>query len=54
LLAWCVCGDFNDVRSEEERRGHLRVGRSDDFADFNKFIKEAMLTDLPLVRRQFT
>jgi hypothetical protein len=29
LLAWCVCGDFNDVRSEEERRGHLRVGRSD-------------------------
>jgi exonuclease III len=54
LLTWCVCGDFNDVRSEEERKGRLRMGRSDDFADFNKFIEDAMLNDLPLAGRHFT
>ncbi|PNY13834.1 cysteine-rich receptor-like protein kinase [Trifolium pratense] len=48
----CVCGDFNSIRSEEERKG--RGGRVVNFSPFNSFIEDAALSDLPLCGRRFT
>jgi hypothetical protein len=50
----CICGDFNVVRSLEERRStraHSSVG---DVDPFNKFIEDNLLVDLPLCGRMFT
>ncbi|OMO91306.1 reverse transcriptase [Corchorus capsularis] len=48
----CICGDFNVVKSEEERSGTL----SNDTAlgVFNDFIEDWALVDLPLVGSNFT
>jgi exonuclease III len=48
LSVWCVCGDFNVVRSEEKRRGNGRVVSHGDSIYFNNFIEESRLIDLPL------
>ncbi|GAU45885.1 hypothetical protein TSUD_401090, partial [Trifolium subterraneum] len=50
----CVCGDFNAVRCQEERRSS-RVGPSQaDHIPFNSFIEDNNLVDLPLGGRKFT
>ncbi|GKV19324.1 hypothetical protein SLEP1_g29604 [Rubroshorea leprosula] len=49
---WCIGGDFNAIRGMEEKRG-----RSYDAAEareFNKFIIEAGVEDIPLTGRKFT
>ncbi|GKV50356.1 hypothetical protein SLEP1_g57064 [Rubroshorea leprosula] len=48
----CIAGDFNSVRSAEERRG--RSEHSNYREDLNEFIELAGLVDLPLTRRKFT
>ena len=50
----CVCGDFNYVRSEEERRGRSVVFRQVDADNFNNFIDSSFLIDLPICGRLFT
>ena len=50
----CVCGDFNVVRSRDERRSVSGVGVSSDIAPFNLFIENNFLCDLPLRGRNFT
>lgn len=50
----CLCGDFNYVRSSEERcsvRGSLGI---EGYAPFNDFIVDNALIDLPLCGRKFT
>ncbi|XP_057415016.1 uncharacterized protein LOC130709903 [Lotus japonicus] len=53
---WCILGDFNSVRSSEERRGS--AADSDtyrrDTIEFNSFINNMELLDLPLVGKKFT
>ncbi|GAU49411.1 hypothetical protein TSUD_407260 [Trifolium subterraneum] len=50
----CVCGDFNAVRGQEERRSS-RVGpRQSDHLPFNCFIEDNNLVDLPLGGRKYT
>ncbi|GKV23714.1 hypothetical protein SLEP1_g33413 [Rubroshorea leprosula] len=49
---WCIAGDFNSVRSTEERRGRSEHSRYRE--DLNEFIENAGLVDLPLIRRKFT
>ncbi|GKV15232.1 hypothetical protein SLEP1_g26031 [Rubroshorea leprosula] len=49
---WCIAGDFNSVRSMEERRGRSEHSRYKE--DLNEFIENAGLVDLPLTRRKFT
>lgn len=34
----CICGDFNSVRSEDERRGRGVVARQAESVNFNNFI----------------
>jgi hypothetical protein len=50
----CLCGDFNSVRSIEERRGRGSSFRQHDSDIFNKFIDEGSLVDMPICGRVFT
>lgn len=49
----CVCGDFNAVRSREERKS-VSDSVVTDFGPFNSFIDDNVLIDLPLWGRRFT
>ncbi|PNX72998.1 cysteine-rich receptor-like protein kinase [Trifolium pratense] len=51
---WCILGDFNAIREESERRGISEQFRRGDMEDFDDFISEAELIDLPLHGRRFT
>ncbi|CAJ2674421.1 unnamed protein product [Trifolium pratense] len=50
----CVCGDFNAVRSVEERRSANDGYRPSDHIPFNRFIDDNTLIDLPLCGRKYT
>ncbi|XP_028107298.1 uncharacterized protein LOC114306285 [Camellia sinensis] len=49
---WCLVGDFNEIRSIGERRGCSR--RDKGMKEFNQFIDNLELIDLPMMGRQFT
>ncbi|GKV05101.1 hypothetical protein SLEP1_g17145 [Rubroshorea leprosula] len=49
---WCIGGDFNAIRSREEKRG--RHFNNTAMRDFNSFIDEAGLEDLPMTGKKFT
>ncbi|GKV24110.1 hypothetical protein SLEP1_g33762 [Rubroshorea leprosula] len=49
---WCLGGDFNAVQSTGERGGCK--GMSREMKEFDSFINESGLVDLPLVGRKFT
>lgn len=53
---WCLAGDFNAVRYAEERRGSAGVLSSHrrEMHDFNVFIANMDLVDIPLAGRKFT
>ncbi|KEH17204.1 endonuclease/exonuclease/phosphatase family protein [Medicago truncatula] len=53
-VAWCVLGDFNVVRSSEERRGRFENTFYVDYAPFNQFIDGNFLIDSPLCGHNFT
>jgi exonuclease III len=50
----CVCGDFNSVRSVEERKGRATFFRQGDADIFNSFIHDSLLIDLPICGRLFS
>ncbi|PNX71795.1 cysteine-rich receptor-like protein kinase, partial [Trifolium pratense] len=50
----CVCGDFNAVRSVDERLSVRDGYRSSDHFSFNRFINDNTLIDLPLCGRKYT
>ncbi|XP_068483401.1 uncharacterized protein [Phaseolus vulgaris] len=51
---WCLCGDFNAVRSRSERKG-IREGSdySSEIIGFNNFIDANLLLDLPIVGKNY-
>ncbi|GLT66339.1 hypothetical protein SLA2020_387070 [Shorea laevis] len=49
---WLVAGDFNAVRSLQEKKG--KTGEKVDMGEFNDFIETAGLVDVRLVNRCFT
>jgi hypothetical protein len=54
---WCVVGDFNSVRTREEKRGLGAVtlpSNGADFNVFNNFIAGMELVEIPLFGRTFT
>ena len=53
-LNLCVWGDFNSVRSIEERKGRGTVFRQGDADSFNQFIQDSFLIDLPICGRLYT
>jgi len=44
----CICGDFNVVRNDEERRSIRNGNMSATYNSFNFFIEDNLLVDLPL------
>ncbi|CAJ2627870.1 unnamed protein product [Trifolium pratense] len=50
----CICGDFNAVRSLDERRSANEGYRPSDHTPFNRFIDDNTLIDLPLCGRKYT
>ncbi|XP_068504216.1 uncharacterized protein [Phaseolus vulgaris] len=52
---WGLCGDFNAVRSEGERKG-IRGGSSkkSEIIGFNSFIERNLLFEIPIVGKKYT
>jgi len=54
-MAWCLCGDFNVVRREDERKGIRRnSSQKKEIIDFNNFIETNSLVELPRIGKHFT
>ncbi|GKV37516.1 hypothetical protein SLEP1_g45542 [Rubroshorea leprosula] len=49
---WCVVGDFNAVRKVKEKIGSGRL--TTEMGEFDNFIRDSGLIDIPLVGRKFT
>ncbi|GKV38004.1 hypothetical protein SLEP1_g45962 [Rubroshorea leprosula] len=49
---WCLGGDFNAIRSLQERKGGKSARR--EVKEFEQFIVNNSLTDLPLLGRKYT
>ncbi|KAL7169037.1 hypothetical protein ACSBR2_034129 [Camellia fascicularis] len=49
---WCVGGDFNEIKFLPERKGCSRRERR--MKNFNEFVDQMELYDLPMLGRQFT
>ncbi|GKV49867.1 hypothetical protein SLEP1_g56592 [Rubroshorea leprosula] len=49
---WCLMGDFNTTRSQQEKSGDR--GFTTGMRVFNEFIRDLELVDLPLIGRKFT
>ncbi|GKV11964.1 hypothetical protein SLEP1_g23173 [Rubroshorea leprosula] len=49
---WCLMGDFNCTRKLNERAG--ANGASRGMRDFDNFVRETELVDLPLIGRKYT
>jgi len=53
--AWCVFGDFNSIRRQEERKSLISVSDYNrEINEFNAFIEKSELVDIPMVGRKFT
>ena len=53
--AWCIIGDFNCIRRQEERKSLVSCSDySREIKGFNDFIESSELVDIPLVGRKFT
>lgn len=50
--AWCIFGDFNAVRFEEERFSCQFYDM--EVVDFNHFISTAQLVEIPLGGKRYT
>lgn len=51
---WCVCGDFNAVKCDYERRGIGGRSQVQEQNDFRIFIEDLSLVDLPVLGNRFT
>lgn len=51
---WCFLGDFNAVKSPEERKGVTDSSSRREMEEFQDFINKAALCDLPLIGRKYT
>ena len=52
---WCFLGDFNSIRSQEERIGSSkRIVGTNDISDFNDWIYEMELQEIKCIGCRFT
>ncbi|XP_028122358.1 uncharacterized protein LOC114319532 [Camellia sinensis] len=49
---WCLCGDFNEIKSIGERKGCIR--RDKGMREFIDFIDKCEVQDMPLLGRKYT
>ncbi|KAL8510060.1 hypothetical protein ACS0TY_017040 [Phlomoides rotata] len=50
----CLCGDFNTTLEPDERKGVGRYNDAKKRRQFNRFVSDNDLVDLPLLRRRYT
>jgi exonuclease III len=51
---WCLAGDFNSIRNEQERGSDCSSQRHAEMKQFDDFIVDSEAIDLPLIGRRFT
>ena len=52
---WCILGDFNNIRSREERMGSSQRELLDgSIAEFNNWIEELEVEEVPWMGKNFT
>lgn len=51
---WCVTGDFNEVLCPTGRKGVGINGWTTEMEDFQAFLEEARMNNLPMVGRRST
>jgi len=52
---WCVLGDFNSIRDPTERFGTCeRISRDNSIKEFNDWIDDLKVLEIPCLGRQFT
>jgi len=54
IEVWCFCGEFNAIRSRNERKGVGTTDYSNEIKGFNNFIESNLLMDLPIVGKKYT
>jgi len=53
--SWCILGNFNAIRNEEERRGISQArGNKREMQGFNNFIDSMEMVDIPSIGRKYT
>ncbi|XP_028105888.1 uncharacterized protein LOC114304937 [Camellia sinensis] len=52
LKPWCIRGDFNEIKSIDERKDYVRRDRG--MEDFCNFVSSLKMIDLPMLGRKFT
>ena len=54
-VIWCLCGDFNAIRSRSERKGSTgKMDYASEIKGFNSFIDDNLLLDTPIVGKKYT
>lgn len=53
-VAWCLARDFNVVRIAEERKGASAGRVTREMREFDDFISNMGLNDLPLIDKKFS
>ncbi|XP_058766616.1 uncharacterized protein LOC131640222 [Vicia villosa] len=51
---WLIVGDFNNIKNKEERVGRNVGGMRSEWSDFEGFIKDIGLVDIPCKGKRFT
>lgn len=51
---WVICGDFNAIKNQRERKRKTERDRSGDTKTFDNFIIESNLVDIPCKGKSFT
>jgi len=54
IEVWCFCGDFNAIKSINERKWVDRGDFSSEIKGFNNFIESNLLMDLLIVGKKYT
>lgn len=53
-VLWCLVGDFNAIKNRSERRGTSLISQDSYNVEFQSFIDELDLIDLPVLGKKFT
>lgn len=54
LVNWCFAGDFNAVQNRNERKGSSAYFPQSEMREFDAFVDNNNLIDLPLLGRKYT
>jgi len=54
-IAWCLCGDFNAVKNDNEKKDiSTKSNQKKEIRGFNSFRERNFLVELPVVGKKYT